>query len=255
MVFNTISGDDYDMIEQLHEGRNALVYRARRRTNGIPIILKALKEIYPLPERIALFRREYEIMRSLVMAGVPRVYSLETNQRRWFLTMEDTRGESLTRLGLAGNLSLGRFLDLAIQMVTVLGNIHRRRVIHRDINPSNVIFSPATRQVRLIDFGLATMLSQEDQTFQNPALLEGTLAYMSPEQTGRMNRSIDYRTDFYSLGVTWYELLTGQLPFASPDALELIHSHIARSPPPHTNSWMLSIPTRWRFTGRFLPSS
>ncbi|HAI69244.1 MAG TPA: serine/threonine protein kinase, partial [Gammaproteobacteria bacterium] len=113
--------------------------------------------------------------------------------------------------------------------------LHQRYLIHKDINPSNIILNTTTKQLKLIDFGISTVLSRENTTFSNPNLLEGTLAYLSPEQTGRMNRAIDYRTDFYSLGVTFYELLTGQLPFPMSDALEVVHCHIAKQPvPPHS---------------------
>jgi len=106
--------------------------------------------------------------------------------------------------------------------------LHQRYLIHKDINPSNIILNTTTKQIKLIDFGISTVLSRENTTFRNPNLLEGTLAYLSPEQTGRMNRCIDYRSDFYSLGVTFYELLTGQLPFPMQDALEVVHCHIAK---------------------------
>jgi serine/threonine protein kinase len=114
-----------------------------------------------------------------------------------------------------------------------LGSIHAANVIHKDINPSNIVFNPETGQLKIIDFGISTQLTRENPILtkalvKNPNVLEGTLAYMSPEQTGRMNRSLDYRTDFYSLGVTFYELLTGQLPFETTDALELVHCHIAK---------------------------
>jgi serine/threonine protein kinase len=116
----------------------------------------------------------------------------------------------------------------------ILGAIHAGNIIHKDINPSNIVYNPATGQVKIIDFGISTVLSRENPTLSNPNVLEGTLAYMSPEQTGRMNRAIDYRTDFYSLGATFYELLTGRLPFVTGDAMELVHCHMAKVPvPPH----------------------
>ena len=112
--------------------------------------------------------------------------------------------------------------------------IHTANVIHKDINPSNIILNPITGQLKIIDFGISTLVTPSNPTLKNPDVLEGTLAYISPEQTGRMNRSLDYRTDFYSLGVTFYELLTGKLPFETNDALELVHCHIAQRPiPPH----------------------
>ncbi|HEY9302029.1 MAG TPA: AAA family ATPase, partial [Phormidium sp.] len=112
--------------------------------------------------------------------------------------------------------------------------IHKANIIHKDINPSNIVYNPQTKQLKIIDFGISTQLTRETPILKNPNVLEGTLAYISPEQTGRMNRALDYRTDFYSLGVTFYELLTGKLPFETEDALELVHCHIARQPvPPH----------------------
>ncbi len=119
-------------------------------------------------------------------------------------------------------------------MAEILGAIHAGNIIHKDINPSNIVYNPETGQVKIIDFGISTVLSRENPTLSNPNVLEGTLAYMSPEQTGRMNRAIDYRTDFYSLGATFYELLTGRLPFVTGDAMELVHCHMAKVPvPPH----------------------
>ncbi|MEG4330015.1 serine/threonine-protein kinase PknK, partial [Microcoleus sp. herbarium5] len=126
------------------------------------------------------------------------------------------------------------FLQIAIATTEILGQIHSANIIHKDINPSNIVYNPETEQLKIIDFGISTQLTRETPILKNPGLLEGTLAYISPEQTGRMNRTLDYRTDFYSLGVTFYELLTGKLPFDTEDALELVHCHIARqSVPPH----------------------
>ncbi len=123
---------------------------------------------------------------------------------------------------------------MAIATAESLGEIHARqiihKIIHKDINPANIVFNPETKERKIIDFGIATQLSRENPTLKNPKVLEGTLAYISPEQTGRMNRSLDYRTDFYSLGVTFYELLTKQLPYPTEDALELVHSHLAKQP-------------------------
>ncbi|WP_375496134.1 AAA family ATPase [uncultured Nostoc sp.] len=123
------------------------------------------------------------------------------------------------------------FLEIAIALCNTLDVLYRERIIHKDIKPANILINPETKQVKLIDFSIASLLPRETQTLINPNVLEGTLAYISPEQTGRMNRGIDYRTDFYSLGVTFYELLTGVLPFQSNDPMELVHCHIAKQPP------------------------
>ena len=226
-----ISG--YQITEELYKSANSLVYRGRREDKQ-PVILKMLRQAYPSPEEIARFQREYEITRNFDLIGIVDVYSLESDHNRWLMILEDFGGQSLDQLKLAGKLALTDFLSLAIEITDILGQIHQRYIIHKDINLSNIVFNPTTRQIKLIDFGISTALSRENSTFRNPNLLEGTLAYISPEQTGRMNRAIDYRTDFYSLGVTFYELLTGQLPFPIQDALELVHCHLARQPmPPH----------------------
>ncbi|MCA1992140.1 MAG: AAA family ATPase, partial [Coleofasciculus sp. S288] len=128
--------------------------------------------------------------------------------------------------------ALSEFLNIAIQIAETLKGLYSYRIIHKDIKPHNILINPETKQIKLIDFSISSLLPRENQEIQNPNLLEGTLAYMSPEQTGRMNRGIDYRSDFYSLGVTFYELLTGQLPFQSNDAMELVHCHIAKIPTP-----------------------
>ncbi|MHC0068314.1 AAA family ATPase, partial [Nostoc sp. UIC 10890] len=127
-------------------------------------------------------------------------------------------------------MPLSTFLGLAISLTDILGKIHAANIIHKDINPGNIVFNLDTGVVKIIDFGIATQFNRTNPTFKNPHVLEGTLAYLSPEQTGRMNRLLDYRTDFYSLGVTFYELLTGHLPFPTTDILELVHCHIAKHP-------------------------
>lgn len=222
----------YHITEQLYQSSRSFVYRGQRQLDNQPVILKFLADTHPTPEKIARFRREYEITHALALPGVAHAYSLETDQQRWCMVLEDSGSESLTRLELAGKLSLARVLHLAIQIADILSQIHQQQLIHKDINPSNIILNPATGQLKIIDFGISTVLSHETPLFHNPRMLEGTMAYMSPEQTGRMNRDVDYRTDFYSLGVTLYELVTGQLPFTSHNPLELIHSHIARQPTP-----------------------
>ncbi len=224
-----ISVPGYKITEQLHESANSIIYRARKQTDKQPVVLKILKQDYPPPEKIAWFKREYETTYKLNdIAGVVTVYSLENEQNRFFLVLEDFGALSLDRLKIAGQIPLSDFLTFAIEITSILGQLHQRYLIHKDINPSNIILNTTTKQIKLIDFGISTVLSRENTTFRNPNLLEGTLAYLSPEQTGRMNRCIDYRSDFYSLGVTFYELLTGQLPFPMQDALEVVHCHIAK---------------------------
>ena len=225
----TISG--YQIIEKLYESTNSLVYRGHRIGDSQTVILKTLKQAYPPPEKIAWFKREYTITKNLQLRGVVNAYNLENEQNCWLIVLEDFGAESLERLMQKGRqFTLAEFLTIARQIVEILIQVHQRLIIHKDINPSNIVLNPTTGQIKLIDFGISTLLSREKTTLGNPNQLEGTLAYISPEQTGRMNRDIDYRTDFYSLGVTFYELLTNRLPFETTDAMELVHCHIAKQP-------------------------
>lgn len=220
--------------EKIYESRNALVYRAHQEAENRPVILKMLKQAYPPPKKIAAFRREYELIRSLQSPGVISAYNLATDQHRPVIVLEDFGGKSLAQFLQARRLPLADALSLAIEIADVVGQVHRQHVIHKDVNPSNLVWNPTTDQLKLIDFGVSTPLTREDPILSYPIGSEGTLAYISPEQTGRMNRAVDYRTDFYSLGVTIYELLTGQLPFPTSDELALVHAHIAQQPiPPH----------------------
>ncbi|HAX86884.1 MAG TPA: hypothetical protein DCY91_11645 [Cyanobacteria bacterium UBA11370] len=235
----TIPG--YQIIEQLYESTKTLVYRGVRDSDQIPVILKILKEKYPTPDAIARFKLEYDITRNLTKEGVIKTYGLENYHYSLVMILEDFGGESLNRLLNHRKFTLEEFLTLVIRITEILGEIHAATIIHKDINPSNIVFNPTTGQVKIIDFGISSLLSGESVTIPNPNILEGTLAYMSPEQTGRMNRTIDYRTDFYSLGITFYQLLCDRLPFEATDAMELVHCHIAKYPTsPHELS--LQIP-------------
>ena len=230
----------FEFREKLHEGRSTLVHRAVRVSDGQPVVLKILQEGSIFPQTLARFRREFEITHSLNsgdrdadVRGVIRALDYQTFMDRPAIVLEDFGGDSLDRFrGKSWNLD--DFLDLALQVVEALGQVHARRIMHKDINPSNIVFNPNTGQAKIIDFGLSTVLPRENIARVNLNVLEGTLAYISPEQTGRINRPVDYRTDFYSLGVTFYELLTGRRPFEEPDPLALLHSHLAKQPvPPH----------------------
>ena len=220
----------YQVLTQLYESANSLVYRAIREQDNQPVILKVLKQDYPTPTELTRYRQEYDITRSLNQKGVIKAYGLEPYQNTLLMVLEDFGGQSLKTLKQQYPVTLENFLEIAIKIATALGEIHAADIIHKDINPSNIVYNTQTQQLKIIDFGISTRLSRENPTLKNINSLEGTLAYISPEQTGRMNRPLDYRTDFYSLGVTFYELLTGQLPFVTEDVLELVHFHIAKPP-------------------------
>lgn len=226
--------EGYQLLDELHNGSNSQVCRALRTTDKVPVVLKFLKPEYPSPEAIARFRLEYDLTRSFNIAGIIQAYGLKAYENTFALILEDFGAGPLTAVFREQPLPIPDFLTQAVAIADALGAIHQKAIIHKDINPSNILINPTTREVKIIDFGIATRLSQEQTAIRNLQYLEGTLAYISPEQTGRMNRDLDYRTDFYSLGVTFYEMLTQRLPFECHDVVELVHSHIARQPrPPH----------------------
>ncbi|MBD2041157.1 AAA family ATPase [Microcoleus sp. FACHB-672] len=215
---------------QIYESANSLVYQGIRESDDQPLILKVLKQDYPTPAELTRYRTEYHLTKSLDLAGVVKVYDLQKYQNTLVMFLEDFGGKSLKSWMQQCQFTLEEFLQIAVATTDALGHIHAANVIHKDINPSNVVFNKETNQLKIIDFGISTKLTRETPALKNPNVLEGTLAYMSPEQTGRMNRTLDYRTDFYSLGITFYELLTNKLPFETDDALELVHCHIAKVP-------------------------
>jgi predicted ATPase/signal transduction histidine kinase len=228
----TVSG--YTISEQIHVGVASLVYRATRNSDGKPVVLKLLNNEYPSPAELVKFRRQYDIVKDLKLPGVVQVYALEHCNNTLALIMEDFGGSSLKHINGSSSVDITTFLNMAIQLADILGAVHQKGIIHKDIKPQNIIFNPKTGQVKLTDFAISSLLSQESQQPSGTRNLEGSLPYMSPEQTGRMNRVVDYRSDCYSLGVTFYELLTGELPFQASDPIELVHAHIARVPvPPH----------------------
>lgn len=220
----------YQILFKLHESLNSQVYRGIRCQDSLPVVLKVLRNRYPTPEEITRYKLEYDITRHLNLAGVIRAYDFQPYQNTFVMCLEDFGGESLEEILASRAFELSETLDLIRRIATILQQIHTAQVIHKDINLSNIIWNSKTNELKLIDFGISTILSRETPTFVHPELLEGTVASMSPEQTGRMNRVLDYRTDFYSLGVSFYQLLTRHLPFESTDVLELIHSHLAIEP-------------------------
>ncbi|NDJ19615.1 trifunctional serine/threonine-protein kinase/ATP-binding protein/sensor histidine kinase [Myxacorys almedinensis] len=230
----------YQIRETIYDGSRTVVYRGIQESNQQPVVIKLLKNLYPSFSELLQFKNQYILTQQLDLPGVVRPYSLEPYQNSLALVMEDFGGISLKEYRTVWSVDgkepesqkfLAEFLRIAIALTDILNGLYCDRIIHKDIKPANILINPTTGQVKLIDFSVASRLPRETQTLTNPNVLEGTLAYLSPEQTGRMNRGIDYRTDFYSLGITCFELLTGQLPFNSDDPMELVHCHIAKQPP------------------------
>lgn len=224
--------DGFEGLRQLHAGGQAQVHRARRLSDGQAVILKQMRTSYPTGPQRARFRREFDLLQRVEGQGVVRALDWLDAGRSPVMVLEDFGGASLERCFERGPPALGQALDLAIATVEALGRVHDARLLHLDLNPSNIVYAEKSQELKLIDFGLSIDLPRQPATLQADRVLQGTPRFASPEQTGRMNRSVDYRSDFYSLGATLYWLFTGQAPFVSEDLLELVHAHIVRRPTP-----------------------
>jgi PAS domain S-box-containing protein len=199
------------------------------RRNTVLAVMPAAEN--PTPANVDRLIHEHALRDTLDAAWALQPLELRREGGRIMLLLDDPGGESLERL-LAGPMEVGLFLRLAVALSTVLGRLHERGLVHKDIKPANILVRPATGQVWLTGFGIASRLARERQSPEPPEFIAGTLAYMAPEQTGRMNRSIDSRSDLYSLGVTFYRMLTGALPFTASDPMAWVHCHMARRPIP-----------------------
>ena len=222
----------YRIVQEIHSGVKSLVYRGYRERDQQPAIVKFLKSEYPTLEEVTRLRNEYKIAQPLDCPSITKVYSLENYRNSFALILEDFGGSSLDQLLTNQTLPVTEVLRIAIVLIDALDYLHRHSIIHKDIKPANIIINSTTGEVKLTDFSISSRLQQENQSVSNPSELAGTLAYLSPEQTGRMNRSVDYRSDYYSLGMTLYQMLAGQLPFVTEDPMELIHCHLAKQPLP-----------------------
>src|SRR5467141_3201998 len=222
------------VLQPLREGADFTLYRGRQHGNPSPVLAIALFAEQPSPQTLRRLEHEYSLAAELDPAWAAKPLSLTHHEGRTILVLNDPGGEPLDGILERDHgqpLEVTCFLRIAISLATALGQVHRRSLIHKDIKPANVLVDDAGN-VWLTGFGIASQLPHESQAPVPPEIIAGTLAYVSPEQTGRMNRSIDTRSDLYSLGVTLYQMLTGALPFAAADPLEWVHCHIARQPAP-----------------------
>ena len=227
----TVSIPGYRILDGLYQSHTSTVYRAKRDADDLTVVIKILTEDYPSPRQIFRYQHEYEISHSLgELKGVIRALGFEKTETSCALVMEDIGADSLKVMMGREKFSVEEVLSLGVLIAQHLGEIHSANVIHKDLNPANIIYNPNTGELKIIDFGISSALTRESPSITCPEVLEGTLPYISPEQTGRMNQSVDYRTDFYSLGATLYEMLTGRPPFEAHDSLEMIHCHIAKPP-------------------------
>ena len=190
------------------------------------------KAEHPRFEYLQMLEHEHALRFELDATWAVRPLALVQHQGRTCLALDDPGGELLARRLGAQPMELGLFLRLGVGLAAALGALHRRGIMHKDLTPDHVMIDEATGRVWLTGFRIASRLRRERQTPEPPEVIAGTLPYMAPEQTGRMNRSIDSRSDLYALGVTLYEMLTGTLPFTACDPMGWVHCHIARQPVP-----------------------
>ena len=222
----------YSLEEVIYESNRTRLWRGRRQSDGLLVLIKGAASSQQSVQELAEMRHEHEITQALKIDGVLRVEEVVQCENGWALILENTEGLPLRKLMDSARLDLPDSLKIAVSLTGILKEVHRQGLLHKMINPLNIFVDPTSGTVKLTGFGLATRLPKENLTTLSPQLTGETLPYISPEQTGRMNRPLDYRSDFYSLGVTLYELFSGRVPFESREAMEIIHAHIARQPSP-----------------------
>jgi len=219
----------YTALKEIHSGKKSLVYRGEKSSQ--PVIVKVLNREYPEPRELNRFKHEFDILQNLKIPGIPKPLAFEKYNNSVALILEDIGGEVLSFTFKENeNSSLLEFLNIAIKTSKVLGEIHKANIVHNDIKAQNIIINHKTGALGIIDFGSSTFLTQRNSFIPLNQSFHGTLAHISPEQTGRMNRTVDYRTDYYSLGITFYQMTTGELPFQYADPMEMVHAHIAKTP-------------------------
>ena len=221
------------VFEVLRKDEEFVLYRGRSKNDSFQVLVLSPVAEYPSPESLKRLDHEYSLRENLDARWTALPRAIARHWGRTVLVLEDPGGVPLVQL-LGRPLNLAFSLRLAINLAIAISQLHQRGIIHKDIKPANVLVNSATGQAWLTGFGIASRLPRERQSPKPPEFIAGTLAYMAPEQTGRMNRSIDSRSDLYSLGVTLYEMLTGVLPFDATDPMEWVHCHVARQPPPIT---------------------
>ena len=213
---------------RIYESPKTLIYRGRESSSRRELIIKVLKLEYVSDLTVASLENEYKLTANLQIKGICKAKTLDKYDNKPAIIFDYFAGETIKeRLKYETDIEV--FLNWAIQLAQTLGEIHQQNIIHKDINPNNILVNDKN-EIRIIDFGLATKYTLRAEHQSNPDRLEGTVSYISPEQTGRMNRSVDYRSDLYSLGVVFFEIFTGELPFPEGDKMELIHAHIAQKP-------------------------
>lgn len=229
-MINKLDYRNYKILRKISSTKTITVYRAERLTDHKSVVLKVLNAEYPALRDIVQLKQEYLLLKALKVPDIVQAFDFIKEKNSYALVLEDfSQGKRLKELIPSDGMDISVALNLIMQLLKLLEELHKENIIHKDINPYNIMV--LNDQLKLIDFSIATRLPQGEED-REAGLIEGNLAYISPEQTGRMNRAVDFRTDYYSIGVTLYEMLTGKLPFEAQDAIGWVHAHIARQARP-----------------------
>jgi len=234
----------YTLKEVIFTNVRTKIQRATRNEDNCPVIIKSFTTSFPSPRQRQSFLLSYDLLEKFQHPNIVKALDYLEQDGLPVMILEDLLSIDLRQYVQQfgeKQLPIETLLNIAIQLADALSVVHQAEVIHKDLHPGNLLINVKTGLVQINDFGLASLLSREQTTLAPPEQLEGVLAYISPEQTGRMNRVVDYRSDFYSLGVTLYELLSGQQPFTGVDALGLVYAHIAKEPTP-LSIWRNDVP-------------
>lgn len=223
---------EYRILEKIDETRGSIVFRGQKENKKETVVIKILKAAHLSPSEVARFKQEYQIIKNIQLDGIIKTHDIVKYNNSYALILEDFKGIKLQSILREAPIDIKTFLHMAISLTDTLDNLHKENIVHKDIKPQNILFNKEDGSIKITDFGISSVLTHENEEIYNTDVIQGTLAYMSPEQTGRMNRNVDHRTDLYSLGITFYEMLTGAVPFTTSDPMEIMHAHIARIPSP-----------------------
>jgi diguanylate cyclase (GGDEF)-like protein len=220
-------------ISCIYESNTTKIFRCQQKSDHLPVIVKTINQEFPSKELLDSLRHEYDVAKILNFEGIIKMYALQPVNKGLIIVMEDFDAVSLQQMIAQKQLTLEYALHIAITLCKILDKIHEKSIVHKDVNPGNILVNRDAGIIKIIDYAFASTLHRHDKN-NDSEKIQGTLSYIAPEQTGRMDRSVDYRSDYYAFGVSLYEMITGRLPFVTKDPLRLIHCHIAKSPlPPH----------------------
>ena len=226
--------EGYTTKERIYEGTKFTIHRADKSADEKSYILKVLDKRQSEADILAHLKNEYDLLNSIDSPFVIKTFGFLKNKDNFTLVLEDIGGHNLKALLTNDKPCLDKAIKLAIKIVSGIGDIHKRNIVHKDINPANIIYNEKTEELRIIDLHISSKFNLHTKTVAHPNNLEGTLSYIAPEQTGRTSRHTDSRSDLYSLGVTFYQLISGRLPFESDDQMQIIHGHLAKKHVPLT---------------------